>query len=82
MIAPDSDRLQRLAPWPAWDGRDFIDLPVLLKAKGTCTTDAISAAGPWLTFRGHLENISANLFLGAVNAFTGATGYRQGSDRR
>jgi aconitate hydratase len=74
VIPEASDRLQRLEPWPAWDGRDFLDLPVLVKAKGTTTTDAISAAGPWLQFRGHLENISANLFLGVVNAFTGTTG--------
>src|SRR5262249_26157346 len=74
VINEGSDRLRRLAPWPAWDGRDFVGLPVLLKAKGVCTTDAISAAGPWLKFRGHLENISANLFLGAVNAFTSETG--------
>jgi aconitate hydratase len=73
-IAPDSERIQRLEPWPEWDGADFVELPVLLKAKGTCTTDAISAAGPWLRFRGHLDKISANLFLGAVNAFTGETG--------
>ena len=58
-------------PFPAWDGKDFVDLPVLMKAKGKCTTDHISAAGPWLKYRGHLENISGNLFAGAVNAFTG-----------
>jgi aconitate hydratase len=74
VIPEGSDRLQRLEPWPGWDGHDLVGLPVLLKAKGVCTTDAISAAGPWLKFRGHLENISANLFLGAVNAFTGETG--------
>jgi aconitate hydratase len=73
-VDPDSDRLQLLEPFPAWDGQDFIDLPVLVKAKGKCTTDHISAAGPWLTYRGHLENISQNLFLGAANAFTGETG--------
>ena len=73
-VAPNSDRLQLLTPFPAWDGNDYIDLPVLLKAKGTCTTDHISAAGAWLRYRGHLENISGNLFLGVVNAFTGATG--------
>jgi len=69
-VDPDSERLQLLAPFPAWDGQDFVDLPVLLKARGKCTTDHISAAGPWLRYRGHLENISGNLFLGAVNAFT------------
>jgi aconitate hydratase len=74
VIRPDSARLQRLEPFPRWDGRDFVELPVLLKAKGKCTTDHISAAGKWLRYRGHLENISANLFLGAVNAFTGEAG--------
>ncbi len=74
VIRPDSERLQRLEPFPAWDGHDLIELPVLLKAKGKCTTDHISAAGRWLRYRGHLENISGNLFLGAVNAFTGEAG--------
>ena len=74
VVRPDSDRLQLLEPFPAWDGRDLIELPVLMKAKGKCTTDHISAAGPWLKYRGHLENISQNLFLGAVNAFTGEAG--------
>ncbi len=69
-IAQDSDRLQRLDPFPAWDGNDLQNLPVLLKAKGPCTTDHISPAGPWLRYRGHLDRISDNLFLGAVNAFT------------
>jgi aconitate hydratase len=73
-VSPDSDRLQLLQPFPAWDGKDYIDLPVLMKAKGKCTTDHISAAGPWLKYRGHLENISGNLFLGAINAFTGEAG--------
>jgi aconitate hydratase len=73
-VSPDSDRLQLLTPFPPWDGHDFIDLPVLLKAKGKCTTDHISAAGAWLAYRGHLENISGNLFLGVVNAFNGAVG--------
>ncbi|HEX2039414.1 MAG TPA: aconitate hydratase [Acidimicrobiales bacterium] len=74
VVRPDSDRLQLLQPFSAWDGHDFVDLPVLMKAKGKCTTDHISAAGPWLKYRGHLENISQNLFLGAVNAFTGEAG--------
>ena len=74
VIRPDSDRLQRLEPFPAWDGSDFRELTVLLKAQGKCTTDHISAAGRWLRYRGHLENISRNLFLGATNAFTGETG--------
>jgi aconitate hydratase len=73
-VSPTSDRLQLLVPFPAWDGNDYVDLPVLLKAKGKCTTDHISAAGTWLRYRGHLENISGNLFLGVTNAFTGATG--------
>ena len=73
-MSPTSDRLQLLEPFPAWDGEDYRELPVLMKAQGKCTTDHISAAGPWLKYRGHLENISGNLFLGVVNAFTGATG--------
>jgi aconitate hydratase len=73
-IAPGSQRLQRLTPFTAWDGKDFERLPLLLVAKGKCTTDHISPAGPWLRFRGHLENISDNLFSGAVNAFTGKSG--------
>jgi aconitate hydratase len=73
-VAPDSERLQLLEPFPAWDGRDFEKLPLLLKAKGKCTTDHISMAGPWLRFRGHLDNISDNLFIGAINAFTGDAG--------
>jgi aconitate hydratase len=73
-VDPASERLQLLEPFPAWDGNDFVDLPVLVKARGKCTTDHISAAGPWLKYRGHLENISGNLFLGAVNAFTDETG--------
>jgi aconitate hydratase len=75
VVRPDSDRLQLLEPFPAWDGKDFVELPVLMKAKGKCTTDHISAAGKWLTYRGHLENISGNLFLGVVNAFTGEAGF-------
>jgi len=68
-VSPTSDRLQLLQPFAAWDGDDYLNLPVLMKAKGKCTTDHISAAGKWLTYRGHLENISGNLFLGAINAF-------------
>ena len=79
VVSPTSDRLQLLEPFPAWDGNDYIELPVLMKAQGKCTTDHISAAGPWLKYRGHLENISGNLFLGVVNAFTGATG--EGKDQ-
>jgi aconitate hydratase len=73
-VRSDSERLQLLTPFPAWNGADFVDLPVLLKARGKCTTDQISAAGAWLRYRGHLENISANLFAGVTNAFTGAIG--------
>jgi aconitate hydratase len=70
-VAPDSKRLQLLTPFAPWDGKDFVDLPLLLKAKGKCTTDHISPAGPWLRFRGHLDAISDNMFTGAINAFTG-----------
>jgi aconitate hydratase len=74
VVDPNSERLQLLEPFPAWDGEDYVDLPVLMKAQGKCTTDHISAAGKWLKYRGHLENISGNLFLGAINAFTGEAG--------
>ncbi|MCP4957966.1 MAG: aconitate hydratase [Actinomycetia bacterium] len=73
-VAPTSDRLQLLRPFEAWGGDDYADLPVLVKAQGKFTTDHISMAGPWLKYRGHLENISGNLYLGAVNAFTHADG--------
>ncbi len=68
-VSPTSDRLQLLEPFPAWDGRDYADLPILVKAQGKFTTDHISMAGPWLKYRGHLENISGNLYLGAVSAY-------------
>ena len=68
-ISPDSDRLQKLAPFDPWDGKDLCDMPLLIKVKGKCTTDHISMAGPWLRYRGHLQNISDNLLMGAVNAF-------------
>lgn len=74
IIDPASSRLQALSPFTAWDGRDIENAVVLLKAKGKCTTDHISPAGPWLKFRGHLDNISNNMFIGAVNAFTGEAG--------
>ena len=74
VIDPQSKRLQVLAPFPAWDGKDFTGLHLLIKTKGKCTTDHISMAGPWLRFRGHLQNISQNLLMGAVNAFTGESG--------
>jgi aconitate hydratase len=73
-VDPNSSRLQILEPWPAWDGEDFKDMPVLVKAAGKCTTDHISPAGAWLRFRGHLDNLSDNMFLGAVNAFTDEPG--------
>ena len=73
-IKPSSDRLQVLSPFPAWNGNDLVDLPILVKAKGKCTTDHISPAGKWLRYRGHLDNISNNMFIGAVNAFTGEAG--------
>jgi aconitate hydratase len=73
-IDPSSDRLQPMTPWPAWDGRDFALLPVLVKTKGKTTTDQISPAGAWLRYRGHLERFSDNLLSGAVNAWTGAIG--------
>ena len=70
-VSPTSERLQLLQPFPAWDGNDYENLPILVKAQGKFTTDHISMAGPWLKYRGHLENISGNLYLGAVNAFPG-----------
>jgi aconitate hydratase len=73
-LPPNSERLQVLGPFVAWDGGDFVDLPILVKTRGKTTTDHISPAGPWLRFRGHLDRISDNMFLGAVNAFTGETG--------
>ncbi len=74
-VAPNSDRLQILKPFTAWDGKDFADNPLLLKAKGKCTTDHISPAGKWLRYRGHLDKISDNMFLGATNAFTDEIGH-------
>ena len=74
VIRPDSQRLQRLEPFAAWDGNDLTALPLLIKVKGKCTTDHISMAGPWLKYRGHLENISDNLLMGATDAFTGKSG--------
>jgi aconitate hydratase len=69
VIDPSSNRLQLLEPFPAWDGQDMERLALLIKVKGKCTTDHISMAGPWLRFRGHLDRISDNLLMGAVNAF-------------
>lgn len=65
-IDPKSNRLQFLQPFKSWDGKDLIDSPILIKIKGKCTTDHISAAGPWLKFRGHLDNISNNMFIAYV----------------
>ncbi|MHB1980451.1 MAG: aconitate hydratase [Sulfobacillus sp.] len=73
-VRAGSDRLQLLDRFAPWDGQDFMDLPVLLKAQGKCTTDHISPAGPWLRFRGHLDHISDNVFIGAQNSFTGQPG--------
>lgn len=70
VINPNSTRLQKLEPFVQWDGKDYADLVVMVKAKGKCTTDHISPAGPWLMYRGHLDKLSDNLLLGAVNAFT------------
>jgi aconitate hydratase len=77
-LPPASERLQLLEPFPAWDGRDFTTLPILIKTKGKTTTDHISPAGPWLKFRGHLDKISDNMFLGATNAFFDTVG--EGTD--
>ncbi|MBI5147132.1 MAG: aconitate hydratase [Thaumarchaeota archaeon] len=74
LINPNSTRLQKLEPFPKWDGKDYLSMPVMVKAKGKCTTDHISPAGPWLMFRGHLDKLSDNLLLGAVNAFSGEVG--------
>ncbi len=74
MIDPNSDRLQALEPFSSWDGNDFTELNLMLKAKGKCTTDHISPAGPWLRLRGHLDKLSDNLLLGAVNAFNDQVG--------
>jgi aconitate hydratase len=74
LIDPNSERLQKLEPFNAWNGQDFNDMRVLIKVKGKCTTDHISPAGPWLRLRGHLEKLSDNLLLGAVNAFNDHVG--------
>jgi aconitate hydratase len=72
-VSPTSDRLQLLDPFAAWEGVDLKGLKLLIKAKGKCTTDHISMAGPWLKYRGHLDNISNNMLIGAVNFFNGKT---------
>ena len=73
-VSPQSERLQIMEPWPAWDGKDFTDMPVLLKTKGKTTTDHISPAGVWLRFRGHLDKFSDNLLLTGINAYTAEAG--------
>ena len=77
VVSPTSDRLQLLDPFKAWEGKDLKDLRLLIKAKGKCTTDHISMAGPWLKYRGHLDNISNNLLIGAVNSFNDRTNHVQ-----
>jgi len=74
VINKNSKRLQKLEPFPIWNGQDFHELPILVKAKGKCTTDHISPAGAWLAYRGHLDNLSDNMLLGAVNAFNDQVG--------
>ena len=74
LIDPNSDRLQKLEPFSEWNGQDFEDIPILIKAKGKCTTDHISPAGPWLRLRGHLDKLSDNLLLGAVNSYNDEIG--------
>lgn len=73
IVSPDSKRLQLLAPFKKWEGTDLTGLKLLIKAKGKCTTDHISMAGPWLKFRGHLDNISNNMLIGAINYFNEKT---------
>ncbi|MDC0438165.1 aconitase family protein, partial [Nitrosopumilus sp.] len=74
VIDSNSKRLQRLEPFTKWNGDDFVELPIMVKAKGKCTTDHISPAGAWLSLRGHLDNLSDNMLLGAVNAFNDQVG--------
>jgi aconitate hydratase len=73
-VDPNSERLQLMEPWAAWDHKDFVDMPVLIKTEGKTTTDHISPAGPWLRYRGHLDKFSDNMFMGATNAFTDEAG--------
>ena len=73
-VNPASERIQLMRPWPAWDGKDCVDMPVLMKTRGKTTTDHISPAGPWLRYRGHLDKFSDNVFMGATNAYTGEAG--------
>jgi aconitate hydratase len=71
VVSPTSDRLQVLEPFTPWDGKDFLDTPILIKTVGKTTTDHISMAGPWLKYRGHLDNISNNMLIGATSADNG-----------
>jgi len=73
-VDPNSERLQLLQPWGAWDGEDFLDMPILMKTRGKTTTDHISPAGPWLRYRGHLDKFSDNVLMGATNAYTNEAG--------
>ena len=73
-VDPNSERIQLMKPWPAWEGNDFTDMPVLMKTQGKTTTDHISPAGPWLRYRGHLDKFSDNMFMGATNAYSGDAG--------
>jgi len=73
-VDPNSERIQLMEPWPAWDGQDFLDMPVLMKTQGKTTTDHISPAGPWLRYRGHLDRFSDNMLMGGTNAYTGEAG--------
>ena len=75
IVSPESKRLQLLEPFTAWEGKDLRDMKLLIKAKGKCTTDHISMAGPWLKFRGHLDNISNNMLIGAINYFNEKTDF-------
>ena len=74
IISKNSERLEKLEPFSQWDGNDFVNFQILVKAKGKCTTDHISPAGPWLFYRGHLDKLSDNMFLGAVNAYNNEVG--------
>lgn len=70
-VDPKSNRLELLKPFQKWNGKDYENIPILIKAKGKCTTDHISMAGPWLKYRGHLDNISNNMLIGAINSENG-----------
>ena len=73
-VDPNSERIELLEPFPKWDGNDYVEVPVLMKVQGKCTTDHISPAGPWLRYRGHLSRFSDNMFMGAINAYTEEAG--------